>query len=141
MAILVTMASNTVSNEYANSFNYRFVKLMQGTFHQVNPRFGETAGLQCVCNSLMSIVWSSIKHISYWRLQDLDNILINGDILDKSLNVFSYLCVTDLPSNVTLIDIKINIEMLYNGTGIISSLFLLKLQDVLPTEMGNSCLF
>ena len=89
MGIIVTMASNTVSNEYANSFNYRFVKLMQGTFHQGNPRFGETAGLQCVCNSLMSIVWSSIKQISYWRPQDLDNILINGDILYKRLNVFS----------------------------------------------------
>ena len=64
---------NSNNAKDAHSLSYSFLKLVQGSFHQGNHRFGEIAGRQCVCNSLMSFIRSSIKKVSYWKSQDLDN--------------------------------------------------------------------
>ena len=36
---------------------YKILKVVQGSFHQGDIRFGETAGRQCVCTTLYAIVW------------------------------------------------------------------------------------
>ena len=33
---------------------YSIEKVIQGSFHQGNPRFGKTAGVQCTCDSLFA---------------------------------------------------------------------------------------
>jgi len=37
------------------------VQIIQGSFHQGNPKFVESAGKQCTCCSLVSIAFSNIK--------------------------------------------------------------------------------
>ena len=55
---------------------YSCVKVINGNFHQGDHRFGITAGTQCVCNSLFSISWSTIRRTALWNTLDLDFILI-----------------------------------------------------------------
>ena len=43
---------------------YDLLKVVQGSFHQGDPKFGQTAGIQCACNSLFSLCWSSIKRVT-----------------------------------------------------------------------------
>ena len=63
-------------------------KVVQGTHHQGDIRYGTTAGNQCLCISLIAVCWSFIKSISRWDSNDLDQILREGDELLKSLNKF-----------------------------------------------------
>ena len=46
---------------------YSIEKVIQGSFHQGNPRFGRTASVQCVCNSLFALCWSKVKTVSRWN--------------------------------------------------------------------------
>ena len=58
-----------------------------GSFNQADiSRFGVTAGTQCSCNALYAIYWSKFRCLSIWKTIDLDQILIAGDNLYKSLN-------------------------------------------------------
>ena len=70
---------------------YAVDKTVLGTFHQGDQGFGETAGAQCVCNSLYALCWSEIRQVSVWKPDDFYNILYQGDVLYKSLNVIDYL--------------------------------------------------
>ena len=65
---------------------YAVDKVVLGTFHQGDQRFGETVGVQCACNSLYALCWSEIRQVSIWKPGDFDHILFEGDILYKSLN-------------------------------------------------------
>ena len=65
---------------------YAVDKVVLGTFHQGDQRFGETVGVQCACNSLYALWWSEIRQVSIWKPGDFDHILFEGDILYKSLN-------------------------------------------------------
>ena len=40
---------------------YSIEKVIQESFHQGNPRFGRTAGVQCACNSLFALCWSHVR--------------------------------------------------------------------------------
>ena len=88
---------------------YQINKVVNGTFHQGDSRFGSTAGRQCACNSLFSIFWSSIRSISRWTSHDLDKILTEGDKIYKSLHTNNYLCVDDLPSTIELDGLTSNV--------------------------------
>ena len=66
-------------------------KVVQGTSHQGDIRYGTTADIQCSCISLMAVCWSCIKSISRWNSNDLDRILRKGDELFKSLSKFKLL--------------------------------------------------
>ena len=52
---------------------FQTLKVIQGSFHQDGPKFGDTAGVQCACKSLFTICWSTIKRISVWNTWDLDS--------------------------------------------------------------------
>ena len=41
---------------------YGIKKAVQGTFHQGNTRFGETAGIQCTSNAYFAIIFSETKN-------------------------------------------------------------------------------
>ena len=38
-----------------------------------------TSGMQCACNSLFSICWSTVRRVAIWKNTDLNYILIKGD--------------------------------------------------------------
>ena len=40
---------------------YSIEKIIQGSFHQSNPRFGRTVGVQC---TLFALCWSQVKTVS-----------------------------------------------------------------------------
>ena len=56
-----------------------FVKLIQGSFHQGNERFGSTAGKQCTCCALFSLTLSVVKNPGSWDKRDIDYIVESGD--------------------------------------------------------------
>ena len=58
-------------------------KIVQGTHHQGDIRYGSTVGIQCLCISLMAVDWSVIKSTSRWDNNDLDRTLRKGDELFK----------------------------------------------------------
>ena len=76
---------------------YVIEKAICGSYHQGDRRFGDTAGVQCACNSLYALCWSQIRKKDFWDRLDLDHILTEGDRLHKTLNTFEMLSVDDLP--------------------------------------------
>lgn len=78
----------------------RFTKIIQGTFHQADLRFGTGRGIQCATNSLVTLCWAKIKRQSVWNSNDLDDILTYGDAMynqiASQLPTFRTLDVDDL---------------------------------------------
>ena len=97
---------------------YAISKTTSGSFHQADIRFGETAGTQCLCNSLLSISWSLVRRVALWSSVDLDFILIKGDALYKSFNKRGYLTFDELPCQVDTDAGIFNMHKLHNEAGI-----------------------
>ena len=99
---------------------YSILKIVKGSYHQGNLRFGSTAGNQCTCNSLFALTWSILRKVAIWNAFDLDYILDNGDLVYKKLNLNRSLAIIDLPDNIDTGRGVINIEMLGNETGFLT---------------------
>ena len=65
-------------------------------FHQGHEKYGETAVVQCVCNSLLAIACSKVRKVYVWKCSDLYNILNLGHQLYKKLNKDSVLSAADI---------------------------------------------
>jgi len=96
-------------------------KVIHGSFHQGNPKFGNTSGKQCTCCSLFSVAFTLVKSPGYWDGKDIDFILENGDMIYKALNTNEYLMFTDLPRKIELFDSRIDISFLQNHFGIVNA--------------------
>ena len=81
---------------------YTITKTVQGSFHQGDIKFGDTAGKQCACITLFSILWSKIRRVGLWNSGDLDQILCQGDKLYKQLGTNDFLTVDDLPQSINI---------------------------------------
>lgn len=90
--------------------------VVQGNFHQGDSKFGYTAGIQCSCNTLVSICFSKFREIKYWKALDLDFILEEGDKNFKQLGLTQYPYVDQFPKVVFIeeYDCKVKFE-LYDG--------------------------
>ena len=109
--------------------------IVQGTNHQGDIRYGTTAGIQCLCISLIAVRWSLIKSISRWDIIDLDQILGKGDEFFKSLDKFKLLGIEGLPTKIEIYSHSIDIALLGNRTcEITSSNYLTSIGDI----VGNS---
>ena len=60
---------------------------VQGSFHQGNHKFGETAGIQCSSNCFFAICYAQFRKLSLWKTHDLDYILDQGDLNFKKLGI------------------------------------------------------
>ena len=119
------------------------IKIAQVTHHQGDIRYGSTAGIQCLCISLIAVCWSLIKSISRWDSNDLDRILRKGDELFKSLNKFKLLGVEELPTKIEVYSHSIDIALLENRTGeITSSIYMTSTGDIVGncSNLGNGAL-
>ena len=96
-------------------------KIVQGTHHQGDIHYGTTADIQYLCISLMAVCWSLIKSISRWDSNDIDRTLRKGDVLFKSLNKFKLLRIEDLSTKMEIYRHFIDIALLENKTGEITS--------------------
>ena len=118
-------------------------KIVQGTHHQGDIRYGSTVGIQCLCISLMAVCWSFTKSISRWDSNDLDRILRKGDELFKSLNKFKLLGVEDLPTKIGIYSHSTDIALLENRSGEITlSICMTSIGDIVGncSNLGNGAL-
>ena len=92
-------------------------RVMQGSFHQGNRELlGETAGIQCACNSLHALCWVQIKQIFYWGTSDLDHILVERDCLCKSFGTSDMLSADHLPGFVKMFSHNIPVRYVRHET-------------------------
>ena len=78
-------------------------KSVNGTLHQGDLPFGNTAGSQCMCNTLWAICYSKIKNVRYWKQWDLDTILHHGNELYKEKgHLHEQLSFEELPDNLSI---------------------------------------
>ena len=73
--------------------------------------FGETSGIQYVCNSLHALFWVQIKQIFSWGKSDSDHILVEGDCLYKSLGSLDMLSANQLLEFVKMFSHNIPINI------------------------------
>ena len=86
-------------------------KCIQGSFHQGDPCFGNTAGSQCMCNAFWAVCYSKIKCVQFWAQWDLDTILDHGDKLYKENGCTQeHLSFTDLPNRINVNRRNIDVE-------------------------------
>ena len=80
---------------------FKILKVIQGSFHQGDSKFGLTAGIQCACNSLYALCWSTIKRVFRFSLF-------------KSINTNMALNVNELPVNVNIKGRSLDVILLQN---------------------------
>ena len=114
-----------------------------GSFNQSNSIFGETAGKQCVCNSVAAIAWSTVKHAGRWDSRDLDAILAEGDSFYKSLKTDQFLSVSDIPENISIQNENVTLEKLSNVSGIMRTSNCLDMHNTVSRskDIGSGFLF
>ena len=91
-----------------------FVKITQGSFHQGNEKFGQTAGKQCT----FFIAFSNIKNQGNWDCIDVNYVLEHGDKLYKGLNTDLYLMLTNLPCEIEIMGMQFTIQYLDHKVGV-----------------------
>ena len=74
-----------------NPAPFKIIGSVQGSFKSNVALFGDTTGRQCACHALCAFCWSVVCDMCYWKSVDLDNILVEGDQLHKSLTCHDYL--------------------------------------------------
>ena len=58
---------------------------------------GYAQGLQCIPNSIISLIYHVNKNYELWTLEDIENILCSGNILYRSIGKKTTLVVSDVP--------------------------------------------
>lgn len=80
--LLAHISIKTNHRGYWKGGTYGIKKIVQGTFHQGNTQFEETASMQCTSNGY--IIFSAIKKVSLWKAIETNYILDKGNALFKS---------------------------------------------------------
>ena len=63
---------------------------------------GYAQGLQCIPNTIVSLIYHINKNCELWKLEDIENILRSGNILYKSIGKRTTLLVSDVPQYIKL---------------------------------------
>ena len=101
--LTIIMQGNNIEMNPGPKHSNLSVTTVQGIFHQGDPEkfHGKSVGKQCVINSIMAIIYSTMLPIKYWKPENLDEILIFGDRLYNRINCpHDYLLVSDIPDIV-----------------------------------------
>ena len=61
---------------------------------------GYAQGLQCIPNTIVSLIYHINKKCELWKLEDIKNILRSGNILYKSIGKRTTLLVSDVPQYI-----------------------------------------
>ncbi|XP_041467556.1 uncharacterized protein LOC121417887 [Lytechinus variegatus] len=130
--------------------NMHIQPVTQGTFHQGDMRFGDSAGKQCVANSLSALLYSKMKNAKYWNSNDLDRILVNGNELYSYIRYYvareqEYLLISDLPECLEAYDELFEIECRESIPGLLEENPILEesvsmpLKQALEQELCSNC--
>ncbi|RXN25304.1 hypothetical protein ROHU_021577 [Labeo rohita] len=86
-------------------------RVIQGSFHQGDARFGWNRNRQCAVNSMTAVMMSVLKDVLTWTTEDLNAVLLHGDELYTSMRLqgkindptgFGHVSVAELPRVHTL---------------------------------------
>ena len=99
---LLLLDGDIESNPGPSPIANKIQKAVLGTFHQGHPKFGNTAGIQCLCNALYAIRFSVVKKVGVWKPFDLDYILENADETLKTLGINRALFMDEMPRTVLI---------------------------------------
>ena len=69
LILLLTVFNQPMSGDLEKNPgpSYTTEKFDLGAFHQGDGSFGETADMQCACNSLFVLCWSRKRKVSIWQ--------------------------------------------------------------------------
>ena len=113
------------------------IKTVHGSCHQANPKFGPTAGTQCMCNSLASLCYFKIKPLRFWTTSDIDIILDYGNAAYSRLGfVNEYLSFDDIPSTFSMRDHVVGLDKSQRISGYLNSDSTNFIQFVPPFSSG-----
>ena len=98
-----------------------FHKVVTGNISQGHPKFGNSAGKQCVAICLYAISLSCITDVARSTSNNLDYIVENGDKLYVSLALDRYLEVEDLPDHLCIANSVVNITRRFNISSILTA--------------------
>ena len=106
-----------------NSIGDLVYSSMCRSYHQgCIEQFGISAGMQCSCNALYSLVYSAFNSsLNRWGSTDLDIILLNGDLLYEEQHKSYFLSVPDLPQKFKVWKVDCLVEFQFNCFGFIVS--------------------
>ncbi|XDV11213.1 hypothetical protein PO909_000214, partial [Leuciscus waleckii] len=119
----LSMDSNNVSmcsSLDVDNCDYFPQRVLQGSFHQGDSRFGFNSGRQCAANSITAVMMSVLKDVLTWTTEDLDAVLVHGDELYTSMDLQGkindsswrgYVAVAELPTVHTLFNTTFSIKM------------------------------
>ena len=108
--INLIMASASVVRENFPMFKTLFKSCVQGSFSQNDPRFGDSAGMQCAFNTLASLCWSVNRKVNIWKTFDLDFVLTKGNEIFEFVNLKRSLYFDELPKDFQYAGIEFKIE-------------------------------
>ena len=77
----------------------------KGSFHQGNTNLFsvESAGKQCVTNSVIALVYHQQIPINAWNMEHLDDVLFNGNLLYLNIRKREdYLLISEIPDDIYL---------------------------------------
>ncbi|XP_052710760.1 uncharacterized protein LOC128185124 [Crassostrea angulata] len=99
-------------------------KILHGNCHQGHPRFGASAGKQCVLNSLASLMYSKVKHTQDWNVTDMNVVLNTGNDLYKFLAGSStmhndYVMISEIPRQIECFNKEFTFEFADSLFGLI----------------------
>ena len=117
---------------------FQFSKIIFASSNQSNFKYGDTAGLQCACNSLISACWSLYKKCTFWTTSDLDCILDHGDTLLKSLGLGRSVFVDELPTMISIKDCVFDVKRVAIETTEVLAIDFCFFKDHFNTHSNNS---
>ena len=94
-------------------------KSVQGTFHQADLRFGNSAGTQCACCGLVSVSFTLVKSPGKWLSTDLHFIVVKGDEIYNTVDKVGNLLFNELPRKISLFNINIDVNFLNINAGVL----------------------
>ena len=99
--IPIHQTARTTSQE-TNNNSFHSAILMSQISQSSDIFSGYAQGLQCIPNSIISLIYHVNKNCELWTLEDIENILRSGNILYKSIGKKTTLLVSDVPQYIKL---------------------------------------
>ncbi|XP_041933441.1 uncharacterized protein LOC121696166 [Alosa sapidissima] len=120
-----TLTSNATNDCLIESVDFPERSVLMGSFHQGDSRFGNVRNKQCGAISLTAVLKSKMKNVWSWETRDLDDVLIKGTVLYRSMSAQGkirdqgrgYIAVSELPRQYEVwnCDFSINFADSYTG--------------------------
>ena len=111
---------NLVLQNMTQGIHLLFEKTVATDINQGHSKFRESAGKQCVAICHFAISFACITDVSNGHLKSLDRIIEHGDIFYVSLGLNRYLEVDDLPLQLSILHITINVSYNLKTSGILT---------------------